>query len=121
MISVSWRSSLKRPPSSVLAVAQICMRALRMASSTSALLVVVWMVRMVSGTQRLGGGIGMGSMFSSGVGVPMGAPGSRVCASVGSVLESVVDLASGLPLVGKGVGTRVPRLWGPPRSSSTRE
>ena len=51
----------------------------------------------------------------------MGALEVPACASAELVLESVVDLASGLPLVGKGVGMRVPRLWGPPISSSTRE
>ena len=93
-----------------------------MVSSTSALLVVVQMVRMVAETQLLGGGIGMGSIFSSGVEAPMGAPDVRACISAGSEAgELLEDSASGRPLSGKGVGTQVPKLWGPLISSSTRE
>ena len=92
-----------------------------MASSTSALLVVVQMVRMAVVTLLLGGGIGMGSVFSSGVEALMGALEVPACASAWLGLELVEDLALGLPPVGKGVGMRVPRLWGPPISSSTRE
>ena len=80
-----------------------------MASSTSASLVAVRMVRMVFATLLLGGGTGMGSSFSCGAGVSMGALEVPACASAESVLELGVDLASGLPLVGKGVGTRVLR------------
>ena len=93
-----------------------------MASSTSVSLVAVWMVRMVSETRRLGGGIGMGWTLSSGGEALMGAPDSLVCASAELELgELSEDSASGRPLSGKGVGTRVPKLWGPPISSSTRE
>ena len=90
MISVSWRSSSKRPPASVLAVARMHMRALRMASSTSASLVVVRMVRMVSETRRLGGGIGMGWTFSSGGEAPMGAPDLSRFANVSFICECLV-------------------------------
>ena len=92
-----------------------------MASSTSVSLVAVQMVRMVSETRQLGGGIGMGSMFSSGGEAPTGVPGSLVCASAELEVELLGDSASERPLSGKGVGTRVPKLWGPPRSLSTRE
>ena len=93
-----------------------------MASSTSASLVAVWMVWMVAETQLLGGGIGMGLMFSSGVEAPMEAPGAHICASAGlEAWELLEDSASGRPLSGKGVGMWAPKLWGPPRSSSTRE
>ena len=70
-----------------------------MASSTSVSLVAVWMVRMVAETQLLGGGIGMGLTFSSGVEALMGAPDSRVCASAGlEAGELLEDSAWGHPV-----------------------
>ena len=120
--SVSWRLSSNDPPVSVLAVAQMHMRAWRTVSCTSALALVA---AVLTAMRWQGGGIGRGTMFSLMVAALTVAPTVPVCTSGALssllVLESEGDSASVTPLAGKGVGMRVARLRGPPRSSSTRE